>query len=620
MKKKQLIFILFFLTCFFTTAVFAAFEVQVSQRTIPEGESFQLYLRQDGGADQPDISPLNEDFIIVGQRKSYKSTYVNGKSEKFNENVLTLIPKKTGKVMLPPIRAGKQQSQAIELTVVPGGSPIPAGTGQGSAATDADVQARVFIRSEAAQKKPFIAEQVLYTVKLYSSPESPILDGTIIPPQAAGITVEQWGDVTRSRTELEGKLYDVIEYRFLLFPQQSGKITIAPVRFQGAVNDPNARNEDMMGFFGFSGGGAFTGFFGQKTIAVQSTEIILDVQPVPSGVEGNVWLPAKSVAVSEDLTPPKAEVNLGEALTRTITVMVNGVRDSQIPDLTFPDGAGYRQYPGKTDSKNLFDKNGIVGVKTRQIVFMPTKAGELVLPKLEIPWFDIATKQIKTAVLPERKIKVLASEGTSVPEFTPPVSSAASTSASAVPALVVQPVETNSSEVLPLGQGIEPEALLQTPVLWGRHLNTSPTMLFAAGILFGVVVMMFIWFVFHRFIVSKAKKNGTGKQRDISRQQAENQLKEACRKNDAAAAKEALIKIGAVFWPHHPPLTLTDMANRFDGGEILVQIELLNQIIYGNKDMEWDGQDLWNAFQSVRQAFRKSCQTDDTPVPPLYPH
>ena len=103
----------------------AGFEANVSRTVIPEGESFQLYLRQDGNGAKPDISVLNEDFLITMERKSFKSTYVNGKTQSFNENVLTLIPKKTGKVILPSIRAGKEQTSPIMLTVVAGGLMIP---------------------------------------------------------------------------------------------------------------------------------------------------------------------------------------------------------------------------------------------------------------------------------------------------------------------------------------------------------------------------------------------------------------------------------------------------------------------------------------------------------------
>lgn len=94
--KNKIVFA-FLVTLAFCQTALAGFQADVSRTVIPEGESFQLYLRQDGDAAQPDISVLNEDFLIVMERKSFKSTYVNGKTQTFNENVLTLIPKKRGK-------------------------------------------------------------------------------------------------------------------------------------------------------------------------------------------------------------------------------------------------------------------------------------------------------------------------------------------------------------------------------------------------------------------------------------------------------------------------------------------------------------------------------------------
>ena len=91
--------LLFFCLIFFSAPAFADFKATVSRTTLPEGESFQLYLRQNGDAEQPDVSVLNKDFAVIGQRKSYKTSIVNGKAEKYNENILTLIPKKTGTVV-----------------------------------------------------------------------------------------------------------------------------------------------------------------------------------------------------------------------------------------------------------------------------------------------------------------------------------------------------------------------------------------------------------------------------------------------------------------------------------------------------------------------------------------
>ena len=71
--KNKIVFAFLVMFAFCRTAL-AGFQADVSRTVIPEGESFQLYLRQDGDAAQPDISVLNEDFLIVMERKSFKST------------------------------------------------------------------------------------------------------------------------------------------------------------------------------------------------------------------------------------------------------------------------------------------------------------------------------------------------------------------------------------------------------------------------------------------------------------------------------------------------------------------------------------------------------------------
>ena len=474
--KNKIVFA-FLVTLAFCQTALAGFQADVSRTVIPEGESFQLYLRQDGDAAQPDISVLNEDFLIVMERKSFKSTYVNGRTQTFNENVLTLIPKKTGEVTLPSIRAGKEQTKPLKLTVVAGGQALPDDPADRKKAQAA--QPNVFIRYAVDNQTPYVGQQVPLTVKLYSFVQTPLLDGAVTPPQADGITAEQWGDVKRSRETVNGRTYDVLEYKFLLFAQKSGRITLSPVRFRGTISDPEGRDETMEDLFGFGGSDFFSGFFGQKNIAVQSSAVVLDIQPKPERAGTGIWLPATDVAVSEDFTPPKQTISLGEALTRTVTVMAAGVRDSQIPDLTFPDGTDYKQYPGKTDSKNLFDNNGIVGVKTRQIVFMPTKAGRIVLPQMEIPWFDVKSKQIKKAVLPARTVTVTGTE--SKPQTVPAAPSAPADSGTAVamPAVQSPAVATESEFAEAFSQPPENTAEQKAAAdFWEKYVHQPPLRLF----------------------------------------------------------------------------------------------------------------------------------------------
>lgn len=214
--KKALIglFSALLFAAFSPTGAFAQLSGYAAPTTLSEGDAFQLYIRQDGKGDTPDFSVLERDFIVAGQRNSYKSTYINGKAENFSETILTLYPKKTGKITVPPIKAGKEETQPIEITVVPGNKPLPA---------DAQKQGerqgrRLFMRAEVENPTPFVQEQTLYTVRLYSS--VPVLGGTVTPPATDGVVFEAFGDPTRAQTVINGEPFSVLESKFLVFPQK----------------------------------------------------------------------------------------------------------------------------------------------------------------------------------------------------------------------------------------------------------------------------------------------------------------------------------------------------------------------------------------------------------------
>ena len=599
-----------FLVMLFLCRPAAGFEASVSNTVIPEGESFQLYLRQDGKGARPDISVLNEDFLITMERKSFKSSYVNGKTQTFNENVLTLIPKKTGKVVLPSIRAGNEKTAPITLTVVAGGqNPSDNPDGGDKSRT---VQPNVFIRAETEVVNPYVGQQIPLTVRLYSYVRTPLVDGSVVPPKADGVTAEQWDEPKSRRETIYGRTYDVLEYRFLLFAQKSGKLELSPVQFRGAVSDPDGRPDEGEDWFAMKRNSFFSGLFNQKSVAVQSAPITLNVKPIPAG-SGNSWLPSSEVVLSEDLTPPKQTIALGEAVTRTVTVMATGVRDTQIPDPVFADGAGYKQYPGKTDVKNLFDNKGIVGVKTRQIVFMPTVAGQIVLPSMEVPWFDVKTGKMKKAVLPSRKITVTgeASEETSFP--------APAQSVRTEPAGNTQTVkkETALAEAFsrPQEDAAERKAAL---TFWEKYGLSSPWRLFLAGLLAGGAASLLLWTAVGFLMSGKKKASPVQAASVADDSNAVKRLREACQSGSAENAKRAFLDWARLHWPDNPPLTVTEAAGRTKSPALTAAADALNFSLYGSNGEKWNGEELWSAFKDIRSGEKKKTG-EKIPVPPLYP-
>ncbi len=605
--KKRIVSV-FFVTLFLCRAAFA-FEANVSRTVIPEGESFQLYLRQDGNGAQPDISVLNDDFLITAQRKSFKSTFINGKAQTFSENVLTLIPQKTGKVVLPSIRAGKEKTSPITLTVVAGGQALPDDPAERRRVQA--VQPNVFIRSAINDKTPYVGQQIPLTVRLYSFTRTPLLDGTVVPRKADGITAEQWGEAKRSQEVVNDRAYDVLEYRFLLFAQKSGKIRLSPVQFQGTISDPDAGRDETDDFFNM-GGGLFSGLFNQKNISVQSDPILLNVRPAATGTDG-YWLPATDVAVSEDLTPSQQSIALGEAVTRTVTVAASGVLNSQIPDPEFAGGSEYKQYPGKTDSKNLFDQNGVIGVKTRQIVFMPTTSGKIVLPSMEIPWFNVKTGKREKAFLPSRTITVTG-ETTSV-----------STRPAPHPAVTEKPdirpeVKEESAFAEAFSDPLQDRAEQQAAqAFWKKTAGQSPIILFSAGLLAGGTAVLILWLLFHFFIFGKKKPQPERERIKMNDSAEIKRLKEACLSGSAEETKRALLDWARIHWPEKSPLTATEVAERMGSPALKAEAGSLNEALYGETHLEWNGKDFWLAFKEAQTDEKKKADELKIPVPPLYP-
>lgn len=623
---KKALFVLFLL--FFMTAAGSPLHAQLSgyaaPTTISEGDAFQLYIRQDGKGSTPDFSVLERDFVIAGQRNSYKSTYVNGKAENFSEIILTLYPRKTGKITVPPIKAGNQETQPIEITVVAGDAPRSSDGGKQNEALN---KQRLFLRAEVENPSPYVQEQTVYTVRLYSS--VPVLDGVITPPSGDGIAVEPFGDTKRAQTVINDEPFNVLESRFLIFPQKSGEIILEPASFQGSISDPSSRDpfsagDDFFGSFGGFGGFSMPDLFGRKSAVVRSKALKLNVLPKPQEAVGKDWLPATEVSVSEDVTPPQSTVAMGDALTRTVTVMAYGVRDSQIPDPSFPDGNGYRQYPGKTDSKTLTTKDGIVGVKTRQIVFMPTKTGTLVLPEAQIPWFDTKTKIMKMAKLPSRLITVTPSASGGETAVSEPLTSQASASANASGASLKtdgfeQTGTTPKPEML---QPARDSASGTAPVSYVSSVlpasEYSAEGLLGIGALCGAGFTALLW-----GLVSFARRGKTReenqKKDDASRRKAVKAFKEACLTNDPAKAKDALLLLARTIWKDDSVRTLSDAAGKFADDGFFVEIENLNEALYSKEKHDWNGFAFWKAFTATKQYRRTDVQGSEDPVPPLYP-
>jgi len=196
----------------------AAVSAWLDPTQVGSGEAVQLVLKHDGETGkQPDLGPLKQDFDVLGRSTGSSIQIVNGKMSAQTEISLTLMPKHGGTLQVPPLKWDGETSPALTLTVggnaaaaQPGNVPVPA---SGSA--------HVFLTATLDQKQPYVQAADTLTVRLYT--DQPLFQASLELQPSNDVLVQQLGQDSQTSATRDGRSYRVIERKYLLFPQRSGK-------------------------------------------------------------------------------------------------------------------------------------------------------------------------------------------------------------------------------------------------------------------------------------------------------------------------------------------------------------------------------------------------------------
>ena len=60
---------------------------------------------------------MERDFHVLGVNTSSQYRFVNGKAQSWVDYQISLQPKRTGELIIPPIRIGQQSTESIRITV-----------------------------------------------------------------------------------------------------------------------------------------------------------------------------------------------------------------------------------------------------------------------------------------------------------------------------------------------------------------------------------------------------------------------------------------------------------------------------------------------------------------------
>ncbi|HEX5126982.1 MAG TPA: BatD family protein [Rhodocyclaceae bacterium] len=579
---KRILFLLIATSSVFSSVqAMAALQAHVDRNPVTADESFTLVLQSDGSnrAD-PDLSPLQQDFDILGQSKSSNIQITNGQSTQSTQWQISLSAKRVGQLVIPAITAGGQSSQPITLKVV-AASQAPAAQQQGD----------LFLDVEAEPHVAYVQQQILFTVRLYRAvnlADGSTLSDPVFPNMDA--VVQRLGDDREFQTERNGVAYAVVERRYAVYPQKSGSFASAPLVFDGNVIEENQGG----GFFSFDP-------FNQRIRhqRVRSKTISFSVKPIPAGFSGNQWLPASKLSLSEQWSENPPKFTAGEPVTRTLTIQAGGLTASVLPAIDNSNSGGFKLYPDQPALKDNKNDNGITGVREQKFALIPTHAGNLSLPSIEVKWWNTTTDKQEVASLPARNITVLA--GAQNANAAPPV-----TNTSPGSPLTEAPADQSANTPLPSGR-----SQFVASYAWWPWL----ALLLAVG----WSMTSIAWW--------RARRNAS--RHDLQREESERKpneenlkqleqlLKKSCLADDAMQVKSQLLAWAGQRWPGHAPNSLTALARRCDPG-LAEEIVKLDQALYAKASSSWKGDTLWQIFIEHKPVVNSKHSEHDVALEPLY--
>jgi hypothetical protein len=569
MKRSFRIFVSLLMLCLHLSA-WASVNAWLDSDQVGSGESVQLTLQHDGRTDnQPDLTPLRQDFDILGRSTGSSIQIVNGKMSSRHEINLTLAPKHGGKIVIPSLQWDGQSTPALTLTVSSNG-----GASQtGSAATSN--AAHNFIATTLDQKAPYVQSAVTLTVRLYA--DQPLYQASLEFQPSNDVLVQQLGQDRQSRETRNGRSYQVVERKYLLFPQRSG-----PIRLEGPVLNAqvqDARSSDPFGsdpfFANAFGHNPFAGMMNAtRPLRVRSDPITLNVRPRPASGAGHEWLPAQQVTLEETWQPDSGPIHVGDPITRHLHLSARGLTASQLPDLSalMPLPAGLRAYPDQAKLDNNVQGDGVIGTRDQDIALIASHAGHFQIPALKLYWWDTTKNSQREIELPAHSLDVLPS-------------SAALTATTAPPDQGSTPLELTGPSVAP--------ATSQTPSTRNPWFWAS-----LALVLLWLTTLIAWWLVHRRNRPLRSKPNSRANEPTaIGSADARKAFRQACRENDPRAARRRLLDWARTIWPNDPPIGLMALAGRLEQPGLDLLLGQLDRACYAGG--EWQGGSLLEKLKSL---------------------
>jgi hypothetical protein len=279
-------------------------------------------------------------------------------------------------------------------------------------------------------------------------------------------------------------------------------------------------------------------------------------------------------------------------VTLDLHLKAQGLTAAQLPDLNtllkLPEGV--KAYPDQAKLTNDAQDGHLVGQRDQSIALIADRAGEFTIPALSVHWWDTKANEAREANLPARTLS-FAPGAASAFSNPPPVTA---------PSAAIPPQEGTRGPIAAATR--EPDSGLSKMWFW---VSVTLAAFWA--------ITLIAWYLSRR--QPPRLPAPTQEKRDATAADARQRFGDACRRNDARAARSSLLEWIAVSNADRRPVSLRAFAR--DAGEprLTRLLDDLDRACYAGG--AWEGAALLEALHKL-PASQPSSHGSREELQPLY--
>lgn len=231
---------------------------------------------------------------------------------------------------------------------------------------------------------PYLQEEIVQIIRLIAPHpfeelvlDLPTVDGAEI------ITLQQPKSRKFETYGGEGYLYETSR---AIFPKQSGELRIPPVRVSGSIGV--SRNEK----------GAF---------ALREDDKVLNVKPPSPSFSEDWWLAASDVTIEETWSKPLDTLRVGDRVTRSIEVTVDGATGAHLPELEQRRSNGLTILPGRSERTTEVSSKGVIGKISRSFEIRVDSDQPINISPVRVVWWNTTDEVEQRSAAPAVRLEPL---------------------------------------------------------------------------------------------------------------------------------------------------------------------------------------------------------------------